>query len=123
MTLAAVTGELGDGRLTADEARQLTEEVKHDVVALREKLLRLYEGGAHLALGYASWKDYWQAEFETSWQYGYRQLDAARVDRVVRQLANGPLPEGQARELVPLLDDEPNSSQRGVSLSGRMVCG
>jgi hypothetical protein len=90
-------------RLSPVEARTLTDEVKHDVVALREKLLRLYEGGAHLALGYTSWRAYWEAEFETHWRTGYRELEAARVDRVVGPWANGPLPERQARELVPLL--------------------
>jgi phage N-6-adenine-methyltransferase len=99
VTLPAVTGQLDPS-----EARTLTDEVKRDVVALREKLLRLYEGGAHLALGYASWAEYWQAEFETAWQHGYRQLDAARVDRLIHPWANDALPERQARELVPLLD-------------------
>jgi DNA N-6-adenine-methyltransferase (Dam) len=93
-------------RLTAEEAASLTEEVRADVVALREKLLRLYEGEAHLALGYSSWKAYWRAEFETSWRTGYRQLDAARVDRAIGHLVNGPLPEAQARQLVPLLREE-----------------
>ena len=92
--------------LNADEARTLTDEVKHDAYALREKLLRLYEGEAHLALGYSSWQAYWEAEFDTHWVSGYREIAAGRVDRVISQLANGPLPESQARELVPLLDDE-----------------
>jgi hypothetical protein len=39
--------------------------VKADLSRLRDKLLRLYEGDAHIALGYPSWKEYWQAEFET----------------------------------------------------------
>lgn len=88
------------------EARRLTDEVKADVGALRQKLLRLYEGEAHLALGYASWQAYWQVEFETSWQTGYRELDAARVDRAVLPWANGPLPERQAREFAPLLKED-----------------
>jgi hypothetical protein len=92
--------------LSTDEARRLTDEVKRDISALREKLLRLYEGHAHLALGYSSWKNYWNAEFESHWRTGYRWLDAARVDRVIGPWTNGVLPERQARELVPLLDDE-----------------
>jgi hypothetical protein len=90
-------------QLSAADARALTEEIKRDVAELREKLLRLYEGQAHIALGYSSWRAYWEAEFETHWRYGYRELDAARVDRVIGPWANGPLPERQARELVPLL--------------------
>jgi hypothetical protein len=91
-------------RLGELEARQLTDEVKRDAEALREKLLRLYEGEAHIALGYSSWRAYWEAEFETHWRTGYRELEAARVDRAIGPWANGPLPERQARELVPLLD-------------------
>lgn len=62
-------------------------------------------GEAHLALNYSSWRSYWESEFETSWRSGYRELGAARVDRAIDQLDNGPLPEGQARELIPLLDE------------------
>lgn len=87
------------------EARRLTNEVRRDLVSAREKLLRLYEGEAHLALGYSSWRSYWETEFETSWRSGYRELGAARVDRAIDQLDNQPLPEGQARELIPLLDE------------------
>ena len=41
--------------LTRGDARTLTEEVKRDAAVLRAKLLRLYEGRAHEALGYSSW--------------------------------------------------------------------
>jgi hypothetical protein len=123
-----VSGEL-ERALAPAEARALTDEVKHDLGALREKLLRLYEGEAHLALGYSSWRAYWEAEFETHWRTGYRELEAARVDRAIGPWANGPLPERQARELVPLLDDEAEliaawrelKAQRGGDVTARDV--
>ena len=93
-------------RLNAEDARALTDEIKSDVKALRVKLLRAYEGEAHIALGYTSWKAYWVAEFETHWVTGYRELDAARVDRVISPWANEPLPERQARPLAKLLRKE-----------------
>jgi hypothetical protein len=89
------------------EARKLTDEAKRGIAALRERLLLLYEGEAHLALGFSSWGEYWETEFETSWRAGYRELEAARVNRAIDQLDNGrPLPEAQARELAPLLRQE-----------------
>lgn len=82
-------------------ARGLTDEVKADAAALWAKLLDLYEGGAHLALGYASWGIYYEAEFGGSKSAAYRILDAARV---VPQLGTAPVPrsESVARELAPL---------------------
>src|SRR5829696_2980224 len=92
--------------LTRGEARALTEEVKRDGAVLRAKLLRLYEGRAHEALGYSSWGDYYTAEFGQTAARGYQLLDAARVSAPIQQLLNEPPPnEAQARELVPLKDD------------------
>lgn len=93
--------------LTADAARALTEEVKADAAALWAKLLTLYEGGAHTALGYSSWGAYYEAEFGQSANYGYRLLASARV---IEQLPNGnstPPSEAVARELVPVLREQP----------------
>jgi len=92
--------------LTRGEARALTEEVKRDGAVLRAKLLRLYEGRAHEALGYSSWGDYYTAEFGQTAARGYQLLDAARVSAPIQQLLNEPPPnEAQARELAPLKDD------------------
>lgn len=78
---------------TAAEARRLTDEVKADAAALWAKLLQLYEGGAHTALGYSSWADYCEAEFEMGKSHAYRILDAARVIDAIPQLGNGAPPE------------------------------
>jgi hypothetical protein len=61
------------------EARQLTDEVKSDAAKLGAKLLKLYDGNAHLALGYSNWGEYYQAEFGQSGRTGYRLLEAGRV--------------------------------------------
>lgn len=92
--------------MSSTEARSLTEEVKADAEALWAKCLRLYEGGAHLALGYKSWGAYWQAEFGGGKSRGYQLLEAARVvealpdSTIVERRPN----EAQARELAPLKD-------------------
>lgn len=95
--------ELAVRQLTPDEARTLTDEVKRDAERLWAKLLELYEGGAHLTLGYSSWGDYFETEFGQHRRSGYKLLEAARVAELVPQGA--PVPNGrQARELAPLLD-------------------
>src|SRR5579884_1573760 len=74
------------------------------------KLLELYEGGAHRALGYSSWGAYYEAEFGASKSEGYRLLDAARVVESIPNVGNG-LPRPQtvhhAQALVPVLRDNP----------------
>lgn len=94
---------MNDLALTRAEARSLTDQVKEDAQALWTKLLALYEGGAHTALGYSSWATYYEAEFGKSGNYGYRLLRSARI---LDQLPNGnhPASEGVARELAPLRD-------------------
>jgi hypothetical protein len=93
---------------TAIEARRLTEEVKADAQRLWAKLLKLYEGGAHIALGYTSWADYCQQEFHMSQGRAYQLLRAARVVECttvhsLKVTSQVPESEALARELVPLL--------------------
>lgn len=94
----------GGRQLSFDDARALTDEVKRDTETLWNKLLLLYNGGAHLALGYPSWGAYFEAEFGKSRRRAYELLNAGKVLDVVRHGALAP-PESerQARELVPLL--------------------
>lgn len=93
--------------LSADTARDLTDEVKVDVETLWGKFLRLYRGNAHLALGYMSWAEYCQREFEFGRAHAYRMLNAAVVAEVLEESPNGdqPITEAVARELAPLRDD------------------
>jgi hypothetical protein len=84
--------------LDAAEARSLTDELKRDAKLLWRKLLQLYEGGAHTALGYASWHTYCKAEFGFSESKSYRLLDAGRVATLIPDIGN----ESQASELAPL---------------------
>jgi hypothetical protein len=108
--------------LGPSEARRLTNEVKRDAEALWRKLVELYEGGAHTALGYLSWDAYCAAEFDVGRSHSYRLLEAGRVAKAIppRGTENGlpsrashrstdtglPINERQARELAPLLRDE-----------------
>lgn len=92
--------------LTADAARVLTEEVKADAATLWAKLLNLYEGAAHTALGYSSWANYCESEFDMGKSQSYRVLRSARVVAEL-PIGNSPRSESVARELVPVLRDSP----------------
>lgn len=52
--------------LDPDEARQLTDQIKVAVEGSWLLIVRAYQTGAHLALGYKSWDDYTTREFGTS---------------------------------------------------------
>lgn len=93
---------------TAETARALTDEVKADAQALWRKLLRLYEGAAHTALGYSSWAEYCRAEFDMGRARAYQMLEAAQaVDTLEAAVQHVGLPtnDRQARELTPLRDE------------------
>lgn len=99
------------GELTREEARELTDEVKADAHALWTKLLGLYEGKAHKALGYKTWGQYYEAEFGGSVSQANRLLAAGRVLESLEpagfrgeEASGSPLlNEATARELQPLL--------------------
>ncbi len=125
-------------RLNETQARTLTEEIKGRAEELWGRLLEAYEGGAHLALGYSSWGEYFEAEFGGSSRHGYRLLDARRVVEAIEgasdQLVTDQMPtEAQARELSPLVKEDPEEAaelwgdvveearQTGKSVTAEMV--
>jgi hypothetical protein len=73
-----------------------TFEVKADAWRLWDKLLRLYEGQAHIALGYNSWAEYCQQEFRIGNRQAYRLLQAAQV---VNQIS-GKCPMGHSLQVT-----------------------
>lgn len=96
--------------LDAERARALTEEVKADVHSLWAKVLALYEGSAHVALGYESWEGYWEAEFGQTGSRGRQLVRAGRVLRALESVTpDAPMPASDfvARELVPVFRTAP----------------
>lgn len=91
--------------LSPERARVLTDEVKRDAESLWRKLVTLYEDGAHTALGYGAWDDYFAAEFGQSETRGKQLLRAGRVIGELQGTIVPPGNEAQARELAPLLDE------------------
>lgn len=92
--------------LSRDEARSLTEEVRQDAERLWLKLVELYEGQAHVALGYSSWASYFETEFGGDGSRSYQLLQAGRVMKALEPTENFPLPKSDsvARQLAPLLE-------------------
>lgn len=99
--------------MVAGEARQVTDKIKVNLRETRILLLEIYERKGWKALGYASWREYGQAEFGHGESHLYRLMDAARVQRNLLSLSalspigendNGRhvIPEGQLRPLASL---------------------
>lgn len=102
--LAPAADDLAAATLSRDEARTLTDEVRGDAERLWRKLVELYEGKAHVALGYGSWHAYCSAEFGMKQSRAYQLLDAGRVVAALDSTnVESPPNEGQARALRPLL--------------------
>lgn len=67
--------------LTRDEAQALTAKIKGYVSQAWLMLVEAHDRHAHIALGYSTWADYVQAEFEIGRSRSYQILDQARVIR------------------------------------------
>jgi hypothetical protein len=76
---------------------------------LWNKVLDLYERGAHIALNYSSWGEYWATEFGVSGARGEQLVRAGRVARELER-AGLPLPANDltARQLLPVLRSAPD---------------
>lgn len=104
-------------QLDKDEARTLVDEVKGDVQKLWNNLLTLYEGGAHIALEYDSWGEFFEEEFGQSRRQGYHLIDAARVVRAIEDSSARSCTEQkpnleQTRALAPLVKKAPEIAQQ-----------
>lgn len=102
-------------KLGPEQARLLTDQIKGHAEVMWHMFLKAYEGGAHKALGYSSWGDYFEKEFGGHHRHAYRMLDAGRVVRAIEdasdQLVTEVRPtESQARELAPLAKSDPKDA-------------
>jgi hypothetical protein len=91
-------------QISEAEARRMTDQVRADFAVLWNRVLDLYEQGAHLALNYTSWGEYWRSEFGVSGARGEQLVRAGRVARALRE-AGLPMPanDATARTLLPVL--------------------
>jgi hypothetical protein len=115
--------------MTADEARASIERIKAGLENIRAELFALRERDGWRALGYSSFQDCVQKEFQMSERHAHRLLNAYAVDRILAPpwqesssffgkhatRGNGPIgqqspvaeiPESHARELERVVEDE-----------------
>lgn len=115
--------EAAESRFEAKRARELTDQIKANADELWRLMLQAYEGGAHTALGYSSWGDYFETEFGGGKSQAYRVLDAGRVARALEDdspigerdddsSVGKQLNEAQARALSPLVKEDPALARR-----------
>lgn len=107
--------------LTPSAARLLTDQVRDAADNLLDRVLALYEGAAHTALGYTSWGAYWTAEFGQHRSRGYQLLKAARAVGELPQstTVDSPPNERQMRELVRVPEAKRADVMQAAAQSGR----
>lgn len=99
----AVEGELVelddselDNVMSEARAREITEAIRSAATVTYVLLAQAHESGAHKALGYATWAEYVQQEFEMSAQRSYQLLDLSRVTNEIEAT----VPEGTAVKIT-----------------------
>lgn len=97
--------------MTADEAKQCINEINSGLLAVRHRLLDLYERDGWKALGYDSWRACAMNEFNFSQTRVYELLSAAETERNISAMAENdqPIPE---RQLRPLASLEPETQRK-----------
>jgi hypothetical protein len=71
--------------LTPAEARALTDEIKASAATLLEQIHRAYTGRAHVALNYANWPAYVQAEFGQRRSQAYALAELAATHHQIQE--------------------------------------
>lgn len=94
--------------MTKREARACVNKINSGIESVRGLILDLHERKGWSALGYSSWRECVSTEFPHSERHLYRELTAAKVDRVLTNWSKEPVhvPEGHARELAKLREPD-----------------
>jgi hypothetical protein len=96
--------QISSSPMTETEAREATSAIKDGLVNLRQLLLEVYERGGWKALGYATFIEYAQIEFDYGKSRAYQLIDAATVERNLRystMVENAlPIPERHLRPIT-----------------------
>lgn len=105
MSVDIVTGEV-TADLSAVEARAITTRIKEAAESIWSLLLEAHDRKAWTALGYRTWADYVQVEFDMGRAHSYRLLDQGRVIREIGSVSPSgdiQLTEAETREIKPVL--------------------
>lgn len=112
------TGEIV-AACSPDEARRLTDEIRGAAERVWSLLLEAHDRQAWSALGYSTWADYVQAEFDMSRSRSYQMLDQGRVIRAIEEVTGVStkvdISEREARDLKPHLDSVIGSIEEGLA--------
>jgi hypothetical protein len=109
--LPVVMPDFGDfhSPLNEEEARSITDTIRNAVDVVWMLIARAHAGGAWSALGYETWAEYVQAEFNMSRSRSYQLLDQARVvAEIEAALPEGTtvsITEAAARDLKGVLEE------------------
>jgi hypothetical protein len=91
----------------AEEARSAIRWIKQAVNNVRSQLLELRDREGWKALGYTSWRECVNAEFEQHQSYLYRQLAAAEMEQQLSPSGDiGQIPEAHLRPLAKVPEAE-----------------
>jgi len=92
-----------EGELSKDKARELTNAIKAAAEATYVLLARAHQGKAYKALGYSTWAEYVNQEFEISTQRSYQLLNLSKTIEALEAAApegtEVKLTEAQARDI------------------------
>jgi len=91
--------------MTNEEAQECVDRINAGMSNIRSIVYDLYTRDGWAALGYKSWRECVLAEFKGSQAHLYRQLEAARVEKVISPIGEKELPESQLRPLIKLKDN------------------
>lgn len=87
---------IDDTPLSANEARELTQQIRFTAETLWVHIARAHAGKAWIALGYPSWEAYVRGEFNMSRSRSYAIIDQANVIAAIESA----VPEGTKVELT-----------------------
>lgn len=111
-----------DNDLTRDEAEEITNAIKSTAIALHALLARAHEGKAYRALGYGTWKEYIDSEFDFSTQRAYQLLNLDRTIKAIEEVApdgyQAKITEAQARDIkreLPKITEQIAEQTQGMS--------
>lgn len=115
----ASTGEIMDA-MSEDEAKQLTQDIQSTTTALYVLLKRAHDNKAWLALGYKSWTEYIEKEFDFSRARSYQLINQANVIEEINGASGVPLylTEREARDIKKRLPQITKKIEEDVKGSG-----
>lgn len=91
--------------MSADEARALTEQARASLENARAILLRIWESGGYMSLGYTTWEAYAQQEFSIGRSHAYRMVSAGKFERDSIGIPVGTMPESYLRAIMMVLKE------------------